>query len=98
TGPRLCAKRRSQQLRQSETRAKKIKGSRGLASGEQVFDDVARHVGQAQVEPLEFHREPFVVDAEQVQDRGVQIVHVDDIFHRVVAEFVRRSVSESALD
>jgi len=24
TGPRLCAKRRSQQLRQSETRAKKI--------------------------------------------------------------------------
>lgn len=39
---------------------------------------VANHVrrldaGQASIEPLELIREAFVIDPQQVQDRGVQI-------------------------
>src|SRR5205823_3339162 len=42
--------------------------------------------------------EPFVINAEHVEKRGVEVVDVDDVFNGVVAEFVRRPVSESALD
>ena len=35
--------------------------------------------------------ELFVAQAEQVQDRGVQVVHVNLVLDRVVAELVRRA-------
>ena len=53
--------------------------------GQQLFDDLAVHVGQAVVAALELERQPGVVDAQAVQDRGVQVVDVDAVVRDVVA-------------
>ena len=45
-------------------------------------------VGQAEVAALEAVGEPRVVDAEEAEDRGVEVVDVDDVLHGRVAEFV----------
>ncbi len=37
-------------------------------------------------------------DAEQMQHRGVQVVHVHDVLDRVIAEIVRGAVGDAALD
>ena len=37
------------------------------------------HVGQAEVAALESVRQPLVVDAEQVQDRRLEVVDVDGV-------------------
>ena len=42
-----------------------------------LADDLPVDVGQAEVAALEAVGEPLVVDAQAVQDRGVQIVDVD---------------------
>ena len=52
------------------------------------MDHVAADVGQAEVAALELVGQPLVVDAEQVQHRGVQVVDVDDVLDGVVAELV----------
>ena len=39
------------------------------------------HVGEAEVAALETVGEPFVVEAELMQQRGVQVVDVDGIAH-----------------
>ncbi len=41
-------------------------------------------------------RQLFVIEARQVQDRGVQVVHVADVLHRVNAELVRIAVGYAA--
>ena len=46
-------------------------------SGKQIFDDVAVHIRQPEVPALELVRQPRVVDAQAVQNRGLQIVNVD---------------------
>ena len=56
------------------------------------------HVGQPEVAALEAVGQPLVVDAEQVQHRGVQVVDVDDVLDGVVAELVGRAVGDAALD
>ena len=48
------------------------------------------HIGQAVVAALEAERQAFVVEAEQVHDRGLQIVDVDFVLHRRRSR-VRRS-------
>ena len=48
--------------------------------------DVAVHVGQAVVAALELEGQPRVVDAQAVQDRGVQVVDVDRIARRCCSE------------
>ena len=55
------------------------------------------HVGQAEVAALEFVGQAFVVDAHLVQDRRLQVVDVDGVFHGVHAEFVALAVSEAGL-
>ena len=58
---------------------------------QEVVDNFSGDVGQAEVAALPAVGQAEVVDAQQVQHGGVQIVDVDHIFHRVVAQFVRRS-------
>ena len=55
--------------------------------------DVAVDVGQAEVAAGVAVGQPLVVEAEQVQDRGVQVVDVDLVLDGVVAVVVgaRRS-------
>src|SRR5260221_434204 len=42
--------------------------------------------------------EPLVVEAQEVQDGGVQVVHVDLVLHGLVAELVGRSEGVAGLD
>ena len=90
------------------TRARDEKpGARGVAPGlwvlygqrasrQQVADHVAGDVGEAEVAAAEAIGQPLVVDAEQVQDGGVQVVDVDRVRGDVVAEVVGRAVGDAA--
>lgn len=48
-----------------------------VTSGEDLVHDAAVHVGEPEVAPLEPVGQPLVVEAELMQDGGVQIVNVD---------------------
>src|SRR5262249_50248855 len=50
-----------------------------FALGQQLPDYLSAHVGQAIVAALEAVRQAFVVEAEQVQDRGLEVVDVDRV-------------------
>ena len=67
------------------------------ASGNQFFDHVAVHVGQAEVAAGVAVGELLVVEAEQVQDRGVQVVDVDAVFDGLEAELVGGAVDVAAV-
>ena len=54
--------------------------------------------GKAVVEPLEAIREPRVIEAQAVQDRGVEVVDRDRIARDVVAEVVCFADRETASD
>ena len=51
------------------------------------------HVGQAELAALIGVGQPLVVQAQQVQDRGLQVVDVDRVFDDVEAQFVGRAVA-----
>src|SRR5258707_14414214 len=67
-----------------------------MTSREDWFHDFAADIGEAEVAALELEREPRVIDAEQVQDRRVEIVNVHRIAHDVVAKIVRLAVQRAA--
>ena len=70
----------------------------GLPSGEQFADDAGGFdAGELGVEALELERQPLVVEAEQVQDRGVQVVDVDAVLRGVEAELVALAEREARL-
>ena len=56
------------------------------------------HVGQAEVAALESVSQSGVLDAEQVQNRGMQIVDVNLVFDRVESEFIGLAVNDGGLD
>ena len=58
-------------------------------------DHVAVHVGQPALDAVVVVAQPLVVEAEQVQDRGVQVVDRADVLDRLVAELVGRAVAEA---
>ena len=62
------------------------------------LDHRAVHVGQAVVAALVLEGQPGVVDAQAVQDRGVQVVDVDRVLDDVVAEVVGLAVGDAGLD
>ena len=64
---------------------------------ENVLHDIPSDVGETEVATVEAIRQLFVVEPHQVQQRGVQIVDVDLLLDRLVAERISGSVMESAL-
>src|SRR5207244_4144425 len=52
-------------------------------------------VGQTEVTTIEAIGEPLVIEAEQMQQRGMQVVDVDFVRHRLVAKLVGRSVMKA---
>jgi hypothetical protein len=46
-------------------------------SGEDLVDNAAVHVGKAAIDAVVTERESFVVDAQQVQDRRMQVIAID---------------------
>ena len=70
---------------------------RARQSGENWANDVAVNICQAAIAAVVTKREPFVIDAEEMQDRGMHVVS----FHRFVSmpgEFVALAVGDAALD
>ena len=61
-------------------------------SGEDRCDDVPENIGEAEVAALKLVCQTRVIDAEQMQHRGVQIVHVHGIFDGAIAKFVGGAV------
>jgi len=60
----------------------------GLDLGEDRFHDLAMYIGQAIVPTLEFIRESFVVDAQEMEDRGLKVVDMDRAVNHVVSKIV----------
>ena len=56
------------------------------------------HIGQPEVSPGVSVREPRVIEAEQVQDRGMQVVDVHRVFDGLVAELIGGTVDDAPLD
>jgi len=67
-------------------------------SGEDGFDDVAVDVGEAEIAALEPVGESLVVDAEEVEDGGLEVVHVDGVTDDVHAEVIGFSEGEAGSD
>ena len=60
--------------------------------------DVAFDVRQAEFSTLISVGQPFVIHAEQIKNRGVEIVYVDSVFTYIHSEVVGLSVTDSAFD
>lgn len=61
------------------------------------MDDVAMHVGQSTIDAIVTNGESRVVDAEQVQDGGMNIVDLSGVaaVERLIAPFVRGTVADT---
>ena len=58
--------------------------------------DLSVNAGQPEVTPLVFEGQPFMVDPQQVQNGGMEIMHVNAVLGDAVGVVVRLSVSQSA--
>ena len=58
----------------------KTKGASCLC--QQFLDYVAGDIGETELPPLETEREPGVIQSQQMQDGGVDVMDVDRILHR----------------
>ena len=67
-----------------------------LLLGEEGFDDVAVDVGEAVVAALEAVGESGVVEAEEVEDGGLEVVDVDFVLSDAEAELVGLAVAVAA--
>ena len=54
--------------------------------------------GEPEVAALETVGQAFVVDAHQVKYGGVQVIHVYDVFHGVIAQLVGGAVAGASLN
>src|SRR3954447_20912875 len=68
------------------------------SSGEDRRDDLAVDVGQAHVAAAEAGGEPLVVEAQEVEDRGVEVVDLDLVFDGVIAVVVGGAMDGAPLD
>jgi len=64
---------------------------------QQGLHHLAMHVRQPVVSALELERQPLVVDAQQVEQRRLQIMNVNPVRGNVVAELVGRTVAHARL-
>src|SRR5204862_8215008 len=74
-----------------------IKALNGATSGENLFHDLAVHVGEPEVAALILERQLRMLDAQQVKDRRLEIMDVDRVLLDVVAEFVGLAEGEAGL-
>ena len=69
-----------------------------MDSRQDFTDDVSMHVGDAIVTSLVAIAEVFMVEAEKVEDGGMEIVHGGDIFFGFPAEGVGGTVGMALFD
>ena len=70
----------------------------GALSGNELVHDMAVDVGQAEVAAIVAEGEPLVIQAQQVEDGGVEVVMRDAARNGVHAELVGSAVGNSRLD
>ena len=90
THPHAAASQPRRKREKSRRLPTPARGASG--SGQDLADDAAVDVGQAEVAAGVAVGELLVVEAEQVQDRGVQVVDVDLVLDGLEAELVGRAV------
>ena len=67
-------------------------------SRQHIPNDVAMHVGQAAFDAVVIKTQPLVIQAEQMQNRGVQIVDRCDVLNRLMTELIRRDRKSTRLN
>ena len=68
-------------------------------SGQNSLDRrVLLDAGEPHVQALEFEGQAAMIDAQAVQDRGVEVVNVDGVLDDVVTEVVGLAVDDAGLD
>src|SRR5258706_15953095 len=67
-------------------------------SCQKLGDDFAGHIGQAEVSPLKTVSQARVIEAEEMQDRGVKIIHMDRVLRDAETEIIRRADDLPAFD
>ena len=70
----------------------------GTLSGNELVYDIAVDVGQAEVAAIVAEREPLVIQAQQVEDGGMEVVMRDAVLNGVHAELVGCAVGNAWLD
>src|SRR5439155_23958086 len=65
---------------------------------QQLRHQFAVHVRQPEVAALEAEREPFVIEAEQVQNGRLEIVDVNAVFGGGEAELIRGTDADAGFD
>ena len=68
-----------------------------VASRDQFADDVAMDVGQAEVAARVMEREAFMVEAEKPQERGVEVMDMDDLLGGGEPKLVGGAMDHAAL-
>ena len=68
------------------------------ASGENILHNVAMHLGQTAFQAVVIVREPFVIQAHEVEERGVEVVDRCFVDGGLESEFVAFPVAEGAFD
>src|SRR4051794_28213960 len=68
------------------------------ALNQNLPNNVAVHVGQTVVAALIFERQARVIDAQQMEDGGVQVVHMHGVGGDVVGEVIGLAEGEAGLD
>src|SRR5688572_5183628 len=63
-----------------------------------LLNHVAVDGGKAAFDAVMVIAEPFMIQVEQVQDRGMQIVNRGHVLNRLVSEFVRGTIGKCAFD
>ena len=61
---------------------------------EDPLDHVSVNVGQTPLDAVVVEAQPLVIETENPQDRGVEIVDGRDVVGRLVAEFIGCAVGE----
>jgi hypothetical protein len=91
--------RRASEKQCARPRGGRERGLRTYSAG--LRHDILHHVtgdsGQPDVQPLKLFRESLVIDSHQREHRCVQVMDIDDVFHRAVAKFIRRAIGDAAL-
>src|SRR5512144_2374883 len=67
-------------------------------SRQQLLHNLAAHIRKAEVPSLELVSQAGVIQAEQMQNRGLQVVNVNLVLNDVVSEFISGTQRDALLD
>ena len=66
--------------------------------GQNLFDDTTVDIRESKVPTGMAISEPFMIEAHDVENRGVKIVNMDGVLDHLVADVVRLTVNDSGPD